>query len=520
MESFKFTFKGNNLTHSRLSDGSTLPLSNSDTRSLPSRFSLTRRCTRLLTGLILVCLFLFFSSIKATGPSRAQEQSLAEQHSLPPLYEEYHDYERHLPQHNLSLPFPEGRDAKFFWAANHVTSSGWGNAMQELVMNAVLAHATRRAFVFDNFTWERNAIDYSTFNGKLIPSRIPLSAIISGPIIGSSFPPGDAAPRAVSQEYFKKVCPNPTIIDSWDVNEHLRLDNNVLALEIFEKWVEKLNSIDDPCVEIKQESYQLFEIWLFGSKRILSIWPILSKSPALTDFSWSPLILQAYADNAHLFTPTSSSFRFFPSFMRPSSPTPTTLHDVHPIVKAKEMDTVAGLLALHIRRGDFAGHCSHLANWSSDWNGFNKFSALPDKFRVPTDGGWGETTEANTNMYFKACFPTIEQIIEKVQAVLADQRRLYGSAKELRSIYIMTNGDVEWLQQLREALMQVKKWDAVATSRDLKLSWEARPVAQAVDMLIGQRAQVLIGNGFSSLTSNIVMLRTLGDVPSEDTRFW
>jgi hypothetical protein len=42
------------------------------------------------------------------------------------LYEAYHDYERHLPQHNLSLPFPEGRDAKFFWAANHVTSMNIG----------------------------------------------------------------------------------------------------------------------------------------------------------------------------------------------------------------------------------------------------------------------------------------------------------------------------------------------------------------------------------------------------------
>jgi len=183
--------------------------------------------------------------------------------------------------------------------------------------------------------------------------------------------------------------------------------------------------------------------------------------------------------------------------MRPSNrpPTPTTLHDVHPIVKSKDIDPVTGLLALHIRRGDFANHCSHLANWSSDWNGFNKFSALPDKFRVPTDGGWGETTEANTKMYFKACFPTIEQIVEKVQDVLADQKDLYGNTKELKSIYILTNGDVEWLQRLKEALMQVKKWDAVVSSRDLKLTWEAKPVAQAVDMLIGQRAQVFIGNG-------------------------
>lgn len=177
---------------------------------------------------------------------------------------------------------------------------------------------------------------------------------------------------------------------------------------------------------------------------------------------------------------------------------PTTLHDVNPILKTKEMDTVPGLLALHIRRGDFAAHCSHLANWSSDWNGFNQFSALPDKFRVPTDGGWGETTEANTKMYLKACFPTIEQIVEKVRDVLDDQKRLYGSGKELRSVYVMTNGDVEWLEMLREALLRVKRWDGIGSSRDLELSWEAKPVAQAVDMLIGQRAQVFIGNGVRS----------------------
>ena len=41
----------------------------------------------------------------------------------PPLYEKYHESEANLPQHNLDLPFPEGRDAKFFWASNHVTSA-------------------------------------------------------------------------------------------------------------------------------------------------------------------------------------------------------------------------------------------------------------------------------------------------------------------------------------------------------------------------------------------------------------
>ncbi|KAG6329204.1 hypothetical protein ID866_9886 [Astraeus odoratus] len=84
----------------------------------------------------------------------------------------------------------------------------------------------------------------------------------------------------------------------------------------------------------------------------------------------------------------------------------------------------------------------------------------------------------------------------------------------------MTNGGKEWLEELKAALMKVKQWDAVVTSRDIKLSWEAKPVAQAVDMFVGQRAQVFIGNGFSSLTSNIVMFRTMREIPPEDTRFW
>lgn len=39
---------------------------------------------------------------------------------LPPLYEEFSAYELALPQHNPNLPFPEGRNGKYLWAANHV----------------------------------------------------------------------------------------------------------------------------------------------------------------------------------------------------------------------------------------------------------------------------------------------------------------------------------------------------------------------------------------------------------------
>ena len=35
-------------------------------------------------------------------------------------------------------------------------------------------------FVFDNYTWSRGEEDYSLYNLKPIPSRIPLSALIQG----------------------------------------------------------------------------------------------------------------------------------------------------------------------------------------------------------------------------------------------------------------------------------------------------------------------------------------------------
>lgn len=107
-------------------------------------------------------------------------------------------------------------------------------------------------------------------------------------------------------------------------------------------------------------------------------------------------------------------------------------------------------------------------------------------------------------IYLRACFPSIEEIVEKVRDVLADQRRIHGSSNELKRVYILTNGDVEWLRQLKKALMKVKKWDAVVTSRDLKLGWESKPVAQSVDMLIGQRARVFIGNGVRHESISII----------------
>jgi len=123
----------------------------------------------------------------------------------------------------------------------------------------------------------------------------------------------------------------------------------------------------------------------------------------------------------------------------------------------------------------------------------------------------------------------------------------------LRKVYIMTNGDREFLNQLKSALLSdaqqsafrvdkklttegakssthgssnqydydfVWSWDEISTSRDMDIGWETKYVAQAMDMYVGQRAEVFIGNGFSSLTANVVLLRTVAGVEPWRTRFW
>ena len=195
---------------------------------------------------------------------------------------------------------------------------------------------------------------------------------------------------------------------------------------------------------------------------------------------------------------------------------------------------ISGLLVLHIRRGDFSEHCAHLARWSSTFNGFNSFPELPDQFEPPPGAGWGENTPENTALYMQRCFPSIEQIAAKVAAVRETQ-----AGRGLRNVYIMTNGAKEWVEELKAALFALGGFERVTGSRDIKLSWEQKYVAQAVDMLIGQRAQVLIGNGvsddssslipisltvialqFSSLTSNIVMMRMANGFAPDSNRFW
>ncbi|KAK7055711.1 hypothetical protein R3P38DRAFT_2848631 [Favolaschia claudopus] len=408
----------------------------------------------------------------------------------PPLYEAYHERERHFPQHNLSLPDPEGSHAKYLWADNHGSHFGWGNYMQEMLLNAYLAFAAHRAYVFDNYTWEREGSEISSWNGHSIPARIPLSAFLSGHIVGEHKREDDI-PRAVSREYYLSVCPKSerVVIDTRTVQDTLPGDATVH--QIVDAWVEKLDQIDARCVELARSSPALFSYDITNTNRVLDVFPALSASPILSDFSWSPLILGEFYAN----------IRYFES--RSDSP------DDAPILTESSFAPLPGLLAVHIRRGDYETWCTDAYLHSMSFIGFNSFPELPDKYVIPEV----DKTHSTADITRKRCLPTIPEIVEKILAV---------NAPHVTRLYIMTNAKREWLAELKDALREKHEWvDGMGTSRDLELSWEGRFVSEAVDMYVGQRAERFIGNGFSSMTSNVVTLRMHNPALSpSDTHFW
>lgn len=86
----------------------------------------------------------------------------------PPRFLEWHDREKQLPQLDPNLPYPQGREGRYIRFSNHVWGAfpqsipvlflsrdstgdtfeglGWGNIMQELLLNAHLAYLSKRMY--------------------------------------------------------------------------------------------------------------------------------------------------------------------------------------------------------------------------------------------------------------------------------------------------------------------------------------------------------------------------------------
>ncbi|KAI0789474.1 hypothetical protein C8Q75DRAFT_718257 [Abortiporus biennis] len=362
--------------------------------------------------------------------------------------------------------------------------------MQEYMLDSYLVYKTGRINVFDNYTWDRYGWDYGYRDGVVVPSRVPLTAMIAGPLVGDPFPIDDPVPPTVLVDYFQQVCPKPTVVNTGDIANEL--SESIRADELIQIWTENINAMQDRCIEIDRNSGRIFSWGIFGdASRLLDVWPEYKASPIIQNFRWSDLVESAFDTNLHLFSSTDKDKTMYP------------------------YTTVNELLALHIRRGDYVSHCDELAQNAVEWNGFNAFPRFPDQWKIPTGCGDGEATLECREVYRKSCYPTVQQIVAKVEEICST-----SVGQGLKNVFIMTNGETRWVEELKEALAKVRKWEKISSTLDMKLSHEQTYIDQAIDMLIGQRAQVVIGNGWSSLTSNIVMLRMARDAPPESNRFW
>lgn len=193
--------------------------------------------------------------------------------------------------------------------------------------------------------------------------------------------------------------------------------------------------------------------------------PGLSSSPILADYTWSPLVQSAVSRNFAILQPSSAR----------------SLFDI------SSKTTLPGLIAVHLRRGDYVRHCPRLADWGSLYMGINEFPELPDKFDpAPLRDGPHNKLEA---YYLEHCLPTVEQIVMKLRTVRNEHAGL-------RRVYVLTNGWGWWLNGLRSALKD-DGWDDLKSSFDVQLDSEQKYVAMATDMAIAEKAEVFVGNGVS-----------------------
>lgn len=413
---------------------------------------------------------------------------------IPPTYHDVRLFERRLTQHSLTTPSSAVDEAarpvhhpRYLRFPGHLWGHGLNNVLQEALLMSYLAYVSNVSFVFEDYTWTRTPLPWSMYGFALRPARIPLNAIISGPTAGGPMPHGSQAPLAVSAEFYEQTCGGPEA-KPYVISSALA-PNDEDGATIIEWWTQQLASVQERCIEIDSTPHDLFDRFLFGGPRILSLWDSLTSSPILSEFAWSPIVQSAVARNFALLRPH-------------------TVNDIY-----ATSSSLRGLVAVHLRRGDYKRHCPNLAKWGARYMGFNQHPSLLDHF---DPSPYEDDSVLKEEYYLAHCLPTIEQLV----SVLRTVRREYHAqgAGTLNRVYILSNERAWALGELTNALKD-DGWEDVVSTVDLHLDAEQQHVSMAVDMAIAERAEVFIGNGFSSLSSNVVLLRMAKGMDVRSNRF-
>ncbi|KIY70834.1 hypothetical protein CYLTODRAFT_419368 [Cylindrobasidium torrendii FP15055 ss-10] len=419
---------------------------------------------------------------------------------VPPSYADIHAYELNLPQHRK----PSG-DRRYLRFEGTLTGLGLNNILQEHLLLSYIAYAANRSFVFSDYTWSTLPIPYTVDEWALRPTHMPLNTFISGPTAGGDMPSigltqdalneaersGTPPPhdiRAVHVSFFDSVCPKEQRVTLNSLAQPQLTDESLTGDALLNVWVEYIASVaSEPCVVVDFTNKRVFDHLLFGTERVVDMYPLMAATPILKDFKWAPLVQDAVDRNmAGINRPASSQ--------------------------------IPGLLAVHLRRGDYFGHCKYLTKWSVRYQGMNRFPGIPDHFD-PDD--FDEAKQTKYEHFVEHCMPDVPTVVARLGEV-----RDAAPELGLTKVYAMSNGKRAWLDELWTELRK-DGWGPVqsgepthelGSTADLDLTNREWYVSGAIDMAIAEQAQMFVGNGWSSLTGNIIMFRLAKGVDIHSNR--
>ena len=312
-------------------------------------------------------------------------------------------------------------------------------------------------------------------------ATVPLSAFLRGPTLGT-----------VSEAIFEEVCPPSEITHiSLVVDDHMSQWNHANeGLNTHARCIVVDDWIFNWKYALINAHILLFTdlIWSYlASPGIHTIWPSFQKYLS-NHFKWSDNVL-AIVDRAQ-------------EKLRLKSGSADVSSEREPY------------MALHLRRGDFEGHCKSLAERQQGLTTWATLPLLQSAMFPPL------LDTSNATSIMEHCYPSLYRILDAV----SHQAR---SHPHLRTLHILHDGawdhPLVYLQvyKLAEALKNAawaekQGWKngpmlRVTHSGDLPIANGERDWSVCVDVELARRAEVFIGNGYSSLSTQIIALRLGAD---------
>ncbi|KAJ3532413.1 hypothetical protein NMY22_g7758 [Coprinellus aureogranulatus] len=294
----------------------------------------------------------------------------------------------------------------------------------------------------------------------------PLSALINGPTTGNGWPSDDPAPRAVNEDFWEVVCPPSKVRVVW--THHVKKAYDLHwngGKEIFDAWNKLLLDDTAQCIEVIapqrdiEDFGQVFDLWLWGSDRILALWEELRDSPVSQLLRTSPIIERNIARNEHLFWSKQTT----------------------------ERDPFA-----HV----FAAHGGEPGKNTPENVKFYYDRCLPEP-----DAIIKKINDARDD-YEKEVFGEVPK------------------EHHIHTLFILTNEKGEWLQNFKQRLQQNNDWRIITSSDLVHASAQEKDVAMATDMDLARRSAIFLGNGWSSFTSNILHRRLVDKKIPISNRFF